>query len=180
MKLRINKILLGLTLTIAMISLSGCGSTTQKEGESIPVENNIEEKESKEISDGDEEIVLENDAILLNDENFSKRLDDIFESPNQYVGIQIRYEGFVYMIDDIKEDIYVVGRKYELGDHGDHIDETVIGFPMSYDGTWPALNTWVEVTGVIEMKSINGNMLPSVRVNKLKVMEERGQEKITD
>ena len=180
MKLRINKILLGLTLTIAMISLSGCGSTTQKEGESIPVENNIEEKESKETSDGDEEIVLENDAILLNDENFSKRLDDIFESPNEYVGIQIRYEGFLYMLDDIKEDIYVVGRKYELEHHGDHIDETVIGFPMSYDGTWPALNTWVEVTGVIEMKSINGTMLPSVRVNKLKVMEERGQEKVTD
>ena len=179
MKLRINKILLGLTLTIAMISLSGCGSTTQKEGESISVENNIEEKESKENSDGDEEIVLENDAILLNDENFSKRLDDIFESPNEYVGIQIRYEGFVYMIDDIKEDIYVVGRKFEL-EHGDHVDETVIGFPMSYGGTWPALNTWVEVTGVIEMKSINGTMLPSVRVSKLKVMEERGQEKVTD
>lgn len=178
MKLRINKILLGLTLTIAMTSLSGCGSTTQKEGESIPVENSIEENESKETSDGNEEIVLENDAILLNDENFSKRLDDIFESPKDYVGIQIKYEGFVYMIDDIK-DIYVVGRKYEL-EHGDHIDETVIGFPMSYGATWPALNTWVEVTGVIEMKSINGNMLPSVRVSKLKVMEERGQEKVAD
>ncbi len=99
-------------------------------------------------------------VIVLENNNYITKLNEINRSIDNYVGRKISYEGFVYKIlNEQNEESYVVARYYEQ-EHNRIFHTTVMGLKRVYNGQWPAVDTWVKVEGMIRKAEFNGQELP--------------------
>ena len=92
-------------------------------------------------------------------------------------GKTITYEGFVVTVDEEGKEHTVV-RDYE-SPHEDHSHAIYVGLYSTYQGEWPAEDSWVKVTGSIRKEIVNGQAYPYLEIIEMKVLETRGQEKVT-
>lgn len=190
MKLK-NKYLSGsVAVLMTALILSGCASSEEnKTQEEISISTEGNSLESSQGSEEEKDTVwsrreksiaeMAEGEIVLKDEDFMVKMDELFTNFHKYIGREVSYEGFIYKLEDVEEDIFVVGRYYDIS-HGTHSHETVIGFEGLYDGIWPEVNTWVQVKGIIEERVLDGEVLPALRITEITEKAERGQEKVYD
>lgn len=191
MKLKNKYLSCAVAALMTVLILSGCANGKEKKSQeekiSIETEGNSlgssqgNEEENDTVWTRREKYIAEmaDGEIALNDEDFMGKMDELFTNFHKYIGREVSYEGFVYKLEDVEEDIFVVGRYYDIS-HGAHSHETVIGFEGLYDGVWPEVNTWVQVKGIIEERVLDGEVLPALRINQITEKAERGQEKVYD
>lgn len=119
-----------------------------------------------------------NTSITIQDDTFVTQMEDIFINLDDYIGKTVTFEGFVTPIDE-EGSQYGITRFYEQ-DHGDHSHTLLVGLVCSYDGTWPAQDTWVEVTVTIDKVESEDGLTPIGIIQELIVKEERGLDTVTN
>lgn len=120
----------------------------------------------------------DNTPITIQDDTFVTQMEDIFINLDDYIGETVTFEGFVMPTDE-EETQYGITRFYEQ-DHGDHSHTLLVGLVCSYDGTWPAQDTWVEVTVTIDKAESEDGVTPIGIIQELIVKEERGLATVTN
>ena len=105
---------------------------------------------------------IDNIDYQLNDENFVETLEKIHNSLDENIGKTVSVKGFVYILPDFNDNIFVCGR-YLTTDS----ETQVAGFLCQKDEAASIVeNEWVEVTGTIIKGEYNGDV-PVIRINKI-------------
>lgn len=169
-----NKHLL-LTLTLLLV---GCNTTTAVSPETPNTSQEVVSTPGLNADTTVEESHNDNSAIIIQDDTFVTQMEDIFINLDDYIGKTVIFEGFVTPIDEEKTQ-YGITRFYEQ-DHEDHSHTLLVGLVCSYDGTWPAQDTWVEVTVTIEKIESEDGLTPIGMIQELIVKEERGLDTVTN
>ena len=141
--------------------------------ESVVPENdestNIEENENSAVISDDG-----NNNIEIKDATFITQMDEIYKTLDSYIGKTIKVEGF---IADIEENNFKLLRLYDML-HINHYHEVTVGINAVYEGEIPAEDSWVEITGTIGSKNIDGEETPIVNVTRLEKKFTEGQKKV--
>jgi len=115
--------------------------------------------------------------LFIEDRFFVVQNQQIFMNPNNYIGRTIRYEGMFWGLPwgTDGEDVYVVFR-FAGGCCG---NDGIVGFELDLGDTEPLENdSWVEVTGVLEMMEYGDGEFLWLTDVVLIEMEERGAESV--
>lgn len=99
----------------------------------------------------------------FNDENYISNLKTIHENIDQNLGKTVHLTGFVYKMDDFKENYIVCGRNTIVNN-----EDKVAGILCDYkDANKLTENEWIEITGVISKGEYNG-VMPIIKVGTIK------------
>lgn len=100
---------------------------------------------------------------ILTDQNYIQILKEVHENIPGSVNKTIKMSGFVFRMDDFKENIFVCGRNTIVNG-----EDTVAGF-LCESADAPKLkdNEWIEITGVIKEGTYNSTM-PIIKVGSIK------------
>ena len=176
MKKKIGLLLL-LLLLLSSVIFAGCNSAKVQENEA-QIKPGVQTEAIGETANNEETTnSSKNDVIEIGDDNFVRQMDEIHAYVGEYEGKTVSYEGFVVQVDEEGKE-YTVARDYDLS-HEDHSHAIYVGLYSIYKGEWPAEDSWVRVTGKIRKEIVNGQEYPLLEIEELKVMDVRGQEKVT-
>ncbi len=100
---------------------------------------------------------------ILTDENYIQILKEIHENIQGSINKTVKLSGFVFRMDDFKDNIFVCGRNTIVNE-----EDTVAGFLCeSKDASKLKDNEWIEITGVIKEGTYNSTM-PIVKIGSIK------------
>jgi putative membrane protein len=100
---------------------------------------------------------------ILTEENYIQILKEVHENIQGSINKTIKLSGFVFRMDDFKENIFVCGRNTIINE-----DNTVAGFLCeSTDASKLKDSEWIELTGVIKEGTYNSTM-PIIKVGSIK------------
>jgi uncharacterized membrane protein YcgQ (UPF0703/DUF1980 family) len=118
------------------------------------------------------------EIVEIKENMFIAQINYINQNYKSFLGKTIQYEGFVaYWELEDSEPFYMVIRNGEGGCCG---DDAVIGFEIKTENNiYPDENDWVQVTGVLEEYSEDGEKYLRINVTKLSYPEERGEMFVT-
>lgn len=95
----------------------------------------------------------------FNDENYISNLKTIHENIDENLGKTVHLTGFVYKMEDFKENYIVCGRN-TVADS----EDKVAGILCDYkDASKLNENEWIEITGVISKGEYNG-IMPIIKI----------------
>lgn len=116
-----------------------------------------------------------NDVFEIREKFFIQNVNDVYLNKDKYIGKNIKIEGL--MKSDICQgkDCKMVLRYGP----GCCFNDQYAGFQIYYDGPFPEDDEWIEVIGVVEPHELNNIDLVKIKVISIKVLEERGLEKVT-
>lgn len=104
--------------------------------------------------------------FVLTEENYLQILKETHENIPAAVNKTIKISGFVFRMDDFKENIFVCGRNTITNE-----EDTVAGFLCeSVDASKLKDNEWVEITGIIKEGSYITTM-PIIKVGTIQKIE---------
>ncbi len=176
---------------IVMLLITGCSSEAAKDTAESK-DNDINNNNTEQINEGNSpttvEQVLDNafnfdrpegKEIIIRDKLFIAQCNDIYLNPDEYKDNTIRWQGiYTESTNPQTNELYRFVIRYGPGCCG---NDGVAGFEITYDGeTRPNLNDWVEAVGSIEMIEENGEQFVSIRLSELTVLDERGQEFVSN
>lgn len=164
-----------LTLTLLLI---GCNTATPVSPETSTTSEEVVSTPTLDTNSLEEASTNDNTSITIQDDTFFTQMEDIFVNLDDYIGKTVTFEGFVMPTGE-EEHPYGITRFYEE-DHGDHSHTLLIGLVCSYDGTWPAQDTWVEVTVTIDKVDGELGATPIGMIQQLTIKEERGLDTVTN
>ncbi|SFL56402.1 putative membrane protein [Gracilibacillus orientalis] len=117
--------------------------------------------------------IFQQSRIDMNETLFSTYYQQIMQNPEQLQGTKVTLSGFVYREEDFSPQQFVMGRF--LITHC-VADASLIGFMMEFD---QAVNieddTWLEVTGTIQLTEYQGSQLPIVQIENMETIIEPDQ-----
>ena len=88
------------------------------------------------------------------------------ENLNEYVGIKIKFSGYVYRLIDFDENQFVLARDMIINEDGTQY--VVVGFLCEYNKAKEfSDNSWVEITGEIIKGDYHGDM-PIIKITEIK------------
>ena len=100
---------------------------------------------------------------ILTDENYIQILKEVHENIQGSVNKTVKMSGFVFRMDDFKDNIFVCGRNTIV-----NAEDTVAGFLCeSADASKLNDSEWIEITGVIKEGTYNSAM-PIIKVGSIK------------
>lgn len=189
-KIILVSLLSGLSI-LAGCSLYGRNKIEEDRTSTESVQEQVHEETGEELKqsvvpENDESINIEKDEnnavisddgnnnIEIKDDTFITQMDDIYTKLDNYIGKTIKVEGF---IGDIEGDNFKLLRLYDMF-HFNHYDEVTVGINAVYEGEIPAEDSWVEITGTIGSKNIDGQEKPIVNVSRLERKFTEGQKKV--
>ncbi|GGP08671.1 TIGR03943 family putative permease subunit [Oceanobacillus neutriphilus] len=125
---------------------------------------------SKEQFDKEMEKLTTSDIIQMNDNIYASYYSRITEDPASYIGKKIKVSGFFYKEDGFEENQFVLARF--LMTHC-VADTSVIGMLVEFnEANDYQEDTWLEIEGEINVTNYNGHVMPFIKVDKLKVIDE--------
>lgn len=151
------KRLMPLLLIILMI-FTMCSCSTDKQ------------KDNKSASKDDEIVEITEDLFLT-------QVNDIYTNAGDYLGRKIKYQGIFQTMPyeeggETQEIIYVF--RNSPGCCG---NDGTAGFEVVWDGEMPPQDSWVEVEGTLKnLKDKDGSEYLQLKLDSLKILEERGKE----
>ena len=96
-------------------------------------------------------------------ENYTNILQAVHENLDSYVGMKIKFTGYVYRLIDFEENQFVLARDMLINKEG--TQSVVVGFLAEYNYTKNLKNSeWVEITGVIERGRYHNEEIPIIKV----------------
>jgi uncharacterized membrane protein YcgQ (UPF0703/DUF1980 family) len=116
------------------------------------------------------------DAIEIKEKMFVTQTNDIYNNAEDYLGKTIKYEG-IFGKTEIPETnaVYYSVIRYGPGCCG---TDANCGFEVIWDKKYPAENDWVEATGILEQYAEDDYQYLRLRLSSLKVLPERGEERV--
>lgn len=105
--------------------------------------------------------------------NYSNVLKTVHNNIDEYVGMKIRFTGFVYRLYDFSENQFVLGRQMIVSTD---MQAVVVGFLCNLNEVSKYEDgTWVEIEGTIQKGDYHGEM-PIIEVENIKQVEIPSEE----
>jgi uncharacterized membrane protein YcgQ (UPF0703/DUF1980 family) len=168
-----NRKLLTLICLISLaLSLSGCGGAKDDAGAKQDTgEQSTPAKSAEYTADtADEAEVFE-----IGEKFFIQQCNDIYYNPQSYEGTVVKLEG----IYDEYFDEYIGATSHAVFRNGPGCcgNDGVAGFVFTYDGTFPAKDDWIAVTGTVRLETYDDGYINVVLdATDVTVKDERGAE----
>lgn len=106
------------------------------------------------------------DMVTLEKDSYTNILQAVHENLNEYVGIKIKFSGYVYRLIDFDENQFVLARDMIINEDGTQY--VVVGFLCESkeikdfkDGEW------IEIIGEIEKGEYHKQEIPLIKVNEI-------------
>lgn len=95
---------------------------------------------------------------------YTNILEEVYNNTDQYVGQSIRFTGFVYRLEDMKENEFVLARNMLINSDSQSV---VVGFLCNSDQAKNYENgTWVDVSGKI-VKGYYHDHIPVIEISSI-------------
>lgn len=118
-----------------------------------------------------------NDAIEPKDiteiqaENYTNILQAVHDNPDSYIGMKIKFTGYIYRLFDFGEEQFVLARDMFI--NKDRTQTVVVGFLCQYKDADNFENgEWVDITGIVEIGKYHNEEIPIIKVTDLKEISE--------
>ena len=99
-------------------------------------------------------------------ENYTNILQAVHDNPDSYIGMKIKFTGYMYRLIDFDEEQFVIARDMYINDN--KTQTVVVGFLCQYkDADNFEDGEWVNLTGIIEKGKYHNEELPVVKVTDL-------------
>ena len=99
---------------------------------------------------------IPNDCLVIQPSNYTNILKSVHGNIDNYIGINIKFSGYVYRVLDLNDNQFVLARDMIISSN---YQAVVVGFLCSLDGAEQYKDgTWVEVTGEITKGNYHGDM----------------------
>ena len=93
--------------------------------------------------------IVANEITEIQPENYTNILQAVHKDTDSYVGMKIKFTGYVYRLIDFKENEFVLARDMYINE--EKTQSVVVGFLSKYKDVKNLKDgEWVEVTGTIE------------------------------
>ena len=103
------------------------------------------------------------DITEISPENYTNILQAVHENLDSYVGMKIKFTGYVYRVIDFGEDEFVLARDMFINE--EQTQSVVVGFLSKYKDAQDFKDgEWVELTGVIERGKYHNKEIPVIKV----------------
>ena len=114
--------------------------------------------------------VRANDITEILPENYTNILQAVHENPSSYIGMKIKFTGYVYRVLDFDEEQFVLARDMYINEQKSQ--SVVVGFLSEFkDAKQFNDGDWVELTGVIVMRKYHNKDIPVIKVRDMKKTE---------
>lgn len=116
---------------------------------------------------------IESDVCEIQPSNYTDILKSVHENIDDYVGMKIKFSGYVYRVLDLNEDQFVLARDMIISSN---YQSVVVGFLCSMEGSNQYNDgTWVEVTGEITKGNYHGDM-PILKITDITTINTPNEE----
>lgn len=96
--------------------------------------------------------------------NYTNVLKAVHDAPDNYVGMKIKFSGYVYRVLDLDENQFVLARDMIISSD---MQSVIVGFLCEFDkASQFSDNTWVELVGTVIKGSYHGDM-PIIKVTEI-------------
>ena len=117
--------------------------------------------------------IPQNDVSEISAKNYTNVLKAVHENIDNYIGVKIRFTGYIYRVSDLNENQFVLARDMLISSDSQFL---VVGFLSEYvDAKNFTNDTWVTVTGEIEKGNYHGDM-PILKVIDIQQSEKPAEE----
>ena len=107
--------------------------------------------------------VIANEITEIEADNYTNILQAVHDNLDSYVGMKIKFTGYVYRLIDFKNNQFVLARDMFINEA--KTQSVVVGFLSQYkDAQNFKDGEWVEVTGVIEKGKYHNEEIPIIKV----------------
>lgn len=98
----------------------------------------------------------QNDVSEISAKNYTNVLKTVHENIDNYVGMKIRFTGYIYRVSDLNDNQFVLARDMIISSNSQFF---VVGFLCEYKNAkdFPD-DTWVTVTGEIQKGDYHGDI----------------------
>ena len=111
--------------------------------------------------------IMKNDITEIDSTNYTNILQAVHQEPSSYLGMKIKFTGYVYRLMDFEENQFVLARDMLINEEG--TQSVVVGVLVEYKNAANFKNgEWVDVNGVIEMGKYHNKEIPIIKVNDIK------------
>ena len=109
-------------------------------------------------------LLLKNQTIHMNSENYTTILRDSHQNISKFVGKKIITSGYVFRADNFEKNRFVIARDMIVGES----EASIVGFLCEYEhATDFENNVWVEAHGTISLGNYYGPM-PIIKIDTIK------------
>lgn len=116
---------------------------------------------------------IKSDICEINPNNYTNVLKTVHENIDNYVGMKIKFSGYVYRVLDLQDDQFILARDMIISSN---YQSVVVGFLCSMDNAKQyENNTWVTVTGEITKGDYHGDM-PIIKVTDITTIDKPNEE----
>lgn len=96
-------------------------------------------------------------------ENYTNVLQAVHDNPDSYLGMKIKFTGYIYRLFDFNEEQFVIARNMFI--NNDKTQSVVVGFLCQYkDANYFEDGTWVNITGIIEEGKYHNEEIPVIKI----------------
>lgn len=105
--------------------------------------------------------------------NYTNVLNEVHNNLDSYVGLKIKFTGFIYRVYDLNENQFVLGRNMIISSD---FQTVIVGFLCDYkEAKTLNDNTWVEIEGEITKGDYHGE-IPVIKIINLKEVSKPSDE----
>ena len=105
------------------------------------------------------------ESLEITDNYFIEQTNDVYINLNDYIGKTVKMQGLVYIYEDGNGNAYHAVVRNTPGCCG---NDGLAGLDIQYDGDYPAVNTWVEVIGIVDKYQVYNSDVPVLKITSIK------------
>ncbi len=107
----------------------------------------------------------------INPENYTNILQAVHDNPDSYLGMKIKFTGYIYRLFDFNDEEFVIARDMIVNKSNNQ--SLVVGFLCQYkDANNFDDGTWVNIIGTIEMGKYHNEEIPIIKITNLQKADE--------
>lgn len=108
------------------------------------------------------------EVIEITDNYFIEQTNDVYLNLKDYLGKTIKMEGLIYTYPDGQGNTYYAVVRNTPGCCG---NDGLAGIDIKYDGEYPEVNTWVQITGIVESYKVYDKDTPVLKITSMEETE---------
>jgi len=112
-----------------------------------------------------------NEITEIEAENYTNILQAVHDDLSSYMGMKVKFTGYIYRLFDFKDEEFVIARDMFINKEKNQT--VVVGFLCQYkDADDFEDGKWINLTGVIEKGKYHNEEIPIIRVTELEETTE--------
>lgn len=115
----------------------------------------------------------QNKVNAISSKNYTNILKAVHDNIDNYIGVKLKFTGYVYRVFDLKNNQFVLARDMIISSD---FQSVIVGFLCEYEKAQEFQDkTWVEITGEIFKGNYHGDM-PIVKITQITKVNKPSEE----